>query len=382
MSLTPAVSIYSMQSRKRIKSKTRKVALCLCVPLRHLCETMKINYWKYDLKFRHPFTISKGTKTHQPTFIVELENFGWKGYGEAPAISYYNIPVERMIEDLEKKKTFVEKFAFTDPDRYWHYLHHLFPQNPFLVCALDIASWDLYGKMKRKKLYEFWNGDISKNPRTDYTIGIDNPDRMIAKMKEKPWPIYKVKVGTADDMGVLKSLRENTNAILRVDANAAWDVETALKLIPQLKELGVEFIEQPLAKDDWEGMKTLFKESSLPLFADEACVFENDVEKCNGHFHGINIKLTKCSGVTPALRMIKKARELDMEVMVGCMNESTIGSAAIAHLLPLIDHADMDGPLLLAEDLATGINYDFGKVIYSDEPGLGISYKGLFSHTP
>jgi L-alanine-DL-glutamate epimerase-like enolase superfamily enzyme len=346
---------------------------------------MKVNYWKYDLKFRHPFTISKGTKTHQPTFIVELENlptgrqgFGWKGYGEAPAISYYNIPVDKMIGDLERKKTFVEKFAFTDPDRYWHYLHHLFPQNPFLVCALDMAAWDFYGKMKRKKLYEFWNGDISKNPLTDYTIGIDSIDKMIAKMKEKSWPIYKVKVGTADDIAIVRAMRENTDAILRVDANAAWDLETALKLIPRLKELGVEFIEQPLAKDNWEGMKTLYKESSLPLFADEACVSENDVEKCKDHFHGINIKLTKCSGITPALRMIRKAREINMQVMVGCMNESTIGSAAIAHLLPLIDHVDMDGPLLLEEDIATGIEYDFGKVIYSPEPGLGIHYTGLF----
>jgi len=346
---------------------------------------MKVRYWKYDLKFRHPFTISKGTKTHQPTFIVELENLpagrqgvGWKGYGEAPAISYYNIPVEKMVEDLERKKNLVEKFAFTDPDRYWHYLHHLFPQNPFLVCALDMAAWDFYGKMKRKKLYEFWNGDITKNPLTDYTIGIDSIDRMIVKMKEKPWPIYKVKVGTADDIAIIKAMRENTDASLRVDANAAWDLETALKLIPQLKELGVEFVEQPLAKDNWEGMKTLYKESSLPLFADEACVVESDVEKCKDHFHGINIKLTKCSGITPALRMIKTARELDMQVMVGCMNESTIGSTAIAHLLPLIDYADMDGPLLLAEDVATGLEYDRGKVIYSDDPGLGISYTGLF----
>ena len=340
---------------------------------------VKVNYWKYDLKFRHPFTISKGTKTHQPTFIVELENFGWKGYGEAPAIRYYNIPVEKMIGDLERKKSLVEKFAFTDPDRYWHYLHHLFPQNSFLVCALDMAAWDFYGKMKRKKLYEFWNGDVSKNPPTDYTIGIDNIDKMIAKMKERPWPIYKVKVGTADDIAIVRAMRENTDAVLRVDANAAWDVDTALNLIPQLEELNVEFIEQPLAKDNWEGMKILYKESSLPLFADEACVVEGDVEKCKGHFHGINIKLTKCSGITPALRMIKKARELDLQVMVGCMNESTIGSAAIAHLLPLIDCADMDGPLLLEEDLATGIEYDFGKVIYSNESGLGIDYRGLLS---
>ncbi len=339
---------------------------------------MKVQSWTYNLKFRHPFTISKGTKTHQPTLIVELERFGIKGYGEAPSIAYYNIPVEKMEEDLEAKKTFVEKFAFTEPDRYWHYLHHLFPQNPFLVCALDIAVWDIYGKLKKKKLYELWNGDISKNPLTDYTIGIDSIEKMVAKMKEKPWPIYKIKVGTADDIAIVKALRENTDATLRVDANAAWDVETAIKLIPQLKELGVEFVEQPLAKDDWEGMKILYNESVLPLYADESCVFETDVEKCKDHFHGINIKLTKCSGITPALRMIKKARELELKIMIGCMNESTIGSAAIAHLLPFIDHVDMDGPLLLEEDVATGIEYDFGKIIYPDRPGLGIEYKGLF----
>lgn len=339
---------------------------------------MKVQYWPYNLKFRHPFTISKGTKTHQPTLIVELEHLGIKGYGEAPAIAYYNIPVDKMIADLEAKKIFVEKFAFTDPERYWHYLHHLIPQNSFLVCALDIAAWDLYGKMKKKKLYELWNGDISKNPICDYTIGIDSIEKMLAKMKEKPWPIYKIKVGTADDIAIVKAMRENTDAVLRVDANAAWNAETALKLIPQLKELGVELVEQPLAKEDWEGMKILFKESSLPLYADESCVAEQDVEKCKDHFHGINIKLTKCSGITPARRMINRAKELDLKVMIGCMNESTVGSAAIAHLLPFIDHVDMDGPLLLEEDVATGIGYDFGKISYTDQSGLGINYTGLF----
>ncbi len=339
---------------------------------------MKVNYYPYNLKFRHPFTISKGTKTHQPTLIVELEHFGIKGYGEAPAITYYDITVEKMIEDLERKKTFIEKFAFTDPDRYWHYLHHLLPLDPFLVCALDIAAWDLFGKMQNKRLFELWKGDIANNALTDYTIGIDSIEKMVSKLKEKPWPIYKIKVGTADDIGIVKALRENTDAILRVDANAGWDLDTALKLIPQLKELGVELVEQPLAKDDWEGMKVLYRESSLPLFADEACVWEQDVEKCRDHFHGINIKLTKCSGITPARRMIKKARESNLKIMIGCMNESTIGSAAIAHLLPFIDQVDMDGPLLLEEDVATGIAYDNGKIIYSNQPGLGISYTGLF----
>jgi L-alanine-DL-glutamate epimerase-like enolase superfamily enzyme len=342
---------------------------------------MQVRTFPFQLRFHHPFTISKGTKTHQPTLIVELEQFGIKGYGEAPAISYYNIPVEKMIEDLENKRVFLEKFAYSDPQRYWHYVHHLFPLNSFLVCALDIASWDLYGKMKQKKLYEIWDGNTVNNPLTDYTIGIDSIEKMLEKMKEKPWPIYKIKVGTPNDIAIVKSLRENTDAVLRVDANAAWNLESALLIIPQLKDLGVELVEQPLAKDNWDGMKTLYEKSSLPLYADESCVSEKDVEKCKGHFHGINIKLTKCSGLTPALRMIKKARELELKVMLGCMNESTVGSAAMAHLLPFVDQVDMDGPLLLQEDVATGIQYDFGKIIYGDGPGLGIQYTGLYERT-
>ena len=334
---------------------------------------MKCTYHSFSLPFIHPFTISKGTKTHQPTLVTCLDFNGIKGYGEAPAIAYYHIPVEQMISDLEAKKTLVEKYAFTDPDRYWHYLHHLFPNNSFLVCALDIAAWDIFGQWRQQPLYKLWGADMTKSPVCDYTIGIDTIEKMVAKLKEKPWPIYKIKLGTKEDIKIMQELRRHTDAVFRVDANAGWKLDEALELIPALKDLGVELVEQPLAKDDWDGMKVLYKESVLPLFADEACVAEHDVEKCHGHFHGINIKLTKCSGITPARRMITKARELGMQIMIGCMNESTIGSAAIAHLAPFVDHIDMDGPLLLKEDLATGVTYDNGKVSVSGKNGLGIT---------
>ncbi len=336
---------------------------------------MKVSYNTYDLPFRYPFTISKGTKTHQPTFVVQLEFFGIKGYGEAPAISYYNIPVEKMIADLEQKKTFVEKFSFSDPERYWHYLHHLFPNNSFLVCALDMAGWDLHGKLKRKQLHQLWGLDTATAPLTDYTIGIDTIDTMVKKMKEKPWPVYKIKVGTENDIEMVTALRAGTDAVFRVDANAAWTLEQALQKIPLLEKLGVEFVEQPLAKDNWEDMQVLYQRSSLPLIADESCVKEEDVTKCAGHFHGINIKLTKCSGITPARRMITKAKELGMKVMVGCMNESSVGTAAIAQLAPMLDYVDMDGPMLLAEDIADGVKFDKGKIIYREGAGLGIDIK-------
>lgn len=333
---------------------------------------IKLSYKKINLPFKYPFTISKGTKTHQPSLIVRLEYFGKVGYGEAPAITYYDITVEKMIEDLEAKKQFVEKFSLSDPERYWHYLHHLFPNNPFLVCALDMAAWDIYGKMKKKPLYDLWQLDTSKAPITDYTIGIDTAEMMVKKMTEKPWPLYKIKVGYDGDVEMIETLRKHSNAPFCVDANAAWTLEQAVHKIPLLKNLGVIFVEQPLAKDDWDGMKKLYSTSPLPLFADEACVKESDVEKCANHFHGINIKLTKCSGITPARRMITRARELQLQVMVGCMNESTVGSAAMAHLAPMLDYLDMDGPLLLADDIATGVAYDNGKIIYNANPGLGI----------
>ena len=333
---------------------------------------IKLSYKKINLPFKYPFTISKGTKTHQPSLIVKLEYFGQIGYGEAPAITYYDITVEKMIEDLEAKRLFVEKFSLSDPERYWHYLHHLFPNNPFLVCALDMAAWDIYGKMKRQPLHKLWGLDIANSPITDYTIGIDTKEMMLKKMIEKPWPIYKIKVGFEGDVEMVASLRENTKAVFRVDANAAWTADEAMHKIPQLKELGVAMIEQPLAKDDWDGMKKLFEHSVLPLYADEACVKEEDVLMCHNHFHGINIKLTKCSGITPAKRMISKARELGLLVMLGCMNESSVGTAAMAQLAPLLDHVDMDGPLLLAEDIATGVTFDDGKIIYTNGNGLGI----------
>jgi len=340
----------------------------------YLCanDSMQLRYWPHRLKFRYPFTISKGTKTHQPTLLVSLSMGQWTGFGEAPAIAYYDISVEQMIADLEKKKSSVEKFAFTDPERYWHYLHHLFPHNPFLVCALDMAGWDLYGQLKNCPLRTLFKAPNTEEPHTDYTIGIDTQERMVEKMLATPWPLYKIKVGTPDDLEKIRALRAHTKARLRVDANAGWSLETALQLLPALQELGVELVEQPLAKDDWEGMRVLYQQSPLPLIADESCVGEHDVERCVHFFHGINIKLTKCSGITPARRMIDKAHELNLKIMLGSMNESTVGTAALFHLLPFADFADLDGPLLLEEDLATGLSYNNGKVMGSQLPGLGV----------
>ena len=353
---------------------------------------MELSFWKQSLPFEYPFTISNGrTKTHQNSIMVRLSLGNWDGFGEAPAIAYYNVTVEGMMEQLEKNRKLIEKFALIDPERFWHFLHHLFPNDPFLVCALDMAGWDLWGQMKKQPIHKLWGTEwhtaidefnTSLPPICDYTLGIDPIEKMVEKMEAHPWPIYKVKVGTAYDIEMIKALRQHTQQPIRVDANAGWTTEEALLKIPALASLGVELVEQPLAKDNWEGMEQLKNQATLPLFADESCVMEKDVAICANYFDGINIKLTKCSGLTPALRMIKEARTLNLKVMMGSMNESVIGSAAIAQFLPQLDYVDMDGPLLMTELNGVGLNYSFqsesGKIEPLKHYGLGVQYRTPF----
>jgi L-alanine-DL-glutamate epimerase-like enolase superfamily enzyme len=196
---------------------------------------------------------------------------------------------------------------------------------------------------------------------------------MKQKILETPWPIYKIKLGTDKDVEIVSALRKVTDAIFRIDANCAWTVEETLLNAMQLKDLGVEFIEQPLHADDWEGMKQLKVECALPIIADESCQRFEDVEKCAEGFHGINIKLMKCGGLTPALKMIKKAREHNLKVMAGCMAESTVGISNLVQIAPLLDYIDADGAMLLKNDTANGITLDYGKIVFPNENGSGIS---------
>ena len=222
-------------------------------------------------------------------------------------------------------------------------------------------------------MYEYWDYSIEENPKTNYTIGIDSIEKMVSKLIEKPWPIYKIKLGTPDDIKIITELRKHTDSIFRIDANCAWDVDETIKNSIQLRKLGVEFIEQPLKADNWDGHKEVYLNSKLPIIADESCQIEPDVLKCYNHFHGINVKLVKCGGLTSAKRMLLKAKELKMKTMVGCMTESSVGISAIAHLLPILNYVDMDGALLLKQDIAKGVTIDNGIVSYSLEKGIGAS---------
>lgn len=341
---------------------------------------LQVNAYSVSLPFQYPFTIAKGTKTEQPALLVSLGFGRLQGWGEAPAIRYYDVSVDSMQEALAKVKGVIERYSLTDPQRFWHFLHHLLPGQNFLIAALDMAGWDLFSRLRKQPLHTAL-GLSNRGPMlTDYTIGLDTMERMTAKMAAHPAAVYKLKLAHPNDIDLLRGLRAATTAPFRVDVNEGWNYNDTLRLLPELHALGVTLLEQPLPKDAWKEMEALKAQSPIPLFADEACVAESDISICAAAFHGVNIKLTKCAGITPALRMMREARAHGLQVMLGTMNESSIGTAALVHLAAAADLLDTDGPLLLSGDYADRLLWTEQDglphhVSVGETPGLGVTMR-------
>jgi len=335
---------------------------------------LALHYQADAPEFEFPFTTSKGSKTSQPNLIVSLSLGRLSGWGETTSIGYYNADVEEMIVLLEKNRKVIESYALTTPERFWHFLHHLLPEQNFLIAALDIAAWDLFARMRNTPLYNVLGLQWKNTPPTDYTIGIDAAETIADRLQQKPFPIYKLKVGGEEDLEQLKALRQATDAIIRIDANEAWDWPTAQKILPQLADMNIELIEQPFHREDWEALRKLKEITTIPIIADEACRSIADLTPCLELYDGINIKLSKCGGITPALGMLQQIKKAQKKVMLGGMCEHIIGATAIAQLLPLADYADIDGPLLLKPNNYRGLTYDEqGNIRLPDGPGLGIT---------
>lgn len=333
---------------------------------------MQLLLHEFELPLKYPFTIARGSKSSARSLIVELHEGGLSGYGEAPESDYYGWTIARCRAAIERVRTEVETDSLHDPAALWARLDARLATCRAAQSALDQAAWDLWGKRQGRPLYALWRLDTSNNPPSDYTLGIDEPQVMLTKLREfADWPVFKIKLGTRDDLARLTMLREHSNARFRVDANGGWSAETAAELAEALAGLGVELIEQPLPADQPQAAASLYTRSPLPLVADESCVVEADVERCVGAFHGVNIKLSKCGGLTPARRMLEHARKLGLRTMIGCMTESTVGVSAAAQLLPLVDYADLDGPLLLTADVARGVTFERGTIHYSEVAGAG-----------
>ncbi len=336
---------------------------------------MKIQCQEYQLQLRDPFTISRGTTTVQPTLIVRVDYDGLVGYGEATTSDYYGITLEAMNAALDSVLSRLKDYRLENPADLWRDLDPLLSQNRFAQCALDCAVWDVFAQMHQLPLWKLWGLRADEGyPPTCYTIGLDTPEIMVRKMQAMPnWPVYKIKLDASGGIALVRALRKETAATFRVDANCSWPLERVLDWAGELSELNVELIEQPLVADCYASMRQLKGRSPIPLMADESCQVEADVNRCIESFDAINIKLVKCGGLTPARRMIARAHQNGLKVMVGCMTESSIGIAPGVHLLPLLDFADLDGALLLANDIATGIEWHAGRCELPTKPGLGVT---------
>lgn len=332
---------------------------------------LSISVIPHQLLLKHPFTTSRYTVTAQNTVILAITNGEFTGYGEATVNPYYNSTVKKIENSIEKVKEIIENANGILPDQLWKKVEPKLRDDYFALCAIDCAYWDFYAKCNKQTIRSFWDSGNIISPQSNYTIGIDSIALMKNKILETPWPVYKIKLGTNNDVAIISELRKITNATFRIDANCAWTVKETLDNAIQLKQLGVEFIEQPLKADDWEGMKRLKKESVLPIIADESCQRFEDVEACAKVFHGINIKLMKCGGLTTALKMIEKARQLNIKVMAGCMTESTIGISNLVQIAPLLDYIDADGAMLLKNDIAEGVKLVNGNIVFSSKNGSG-----------
>ncbi len=339
--------------------------------------SMQLLLHPFDLRLRHTFTIAHDSRDVQPTLIAELRtNAGLSGLGEATESPYYGATIDGMTDVLNQVRDLIETSNWQTAEELWELVNPHLSDHPFAQCALDQAAHDLVAQQAGQPLYKHWQLDPNHNPLTNFTIGSDTTEKMVAKMLEMPWPIYKIKLGVKNDdpdadLTLMRELRQHTDAMFRVDANCGWTAEQTIRYAPVLRDLGVEFIEQPLPANDWAGMKQVFEHSVLPVFADESCIVEADVARCAGYFHGVNVKLMKCGGLTPARRMLAEARSLGLQTMVGCMTESSVGIAAIAHLLPLLDFVDMDGALLITNDPANGVTITDGHIHYAHRNGTG-----------
>ena len=329
---------------------------------------MKLHWEPISLELRTTFRVAHGASDVRNNVLVYLDD----GVGEAAAVPYYDETQTGIIEYLKSVPELGDDLFDMDA---------VLAKRPAgsraARSAIDEAVHDLWGRKLGQPLYKLFGLNPNILPLTSFTIGMDEPEAMAEQAKESGYPILKIKLGSDQDEARVKAIRGVTNAKLRVDANAGWSREQALQIIPRLAEYDLEFIEQPLAVDDVEGYFWLKERLNALrvkalIFADETAKTSHDVAKLAGAVDGVVVKTMKSEGIREALRMIHTARAHDMQIMLSCMIESSVGVTAAAHLAPLCDYADLDGPLLIKNDPYRGLKYDGAKMSLPDGAGLGV----------
>ncbi len=325
------------------------------------------------MRLAEPFRISRGTQTQAQNILVTIRDGEYTGIGECAPKSYYGetvgsamAAIETLIPHISTAPLYIE-----DIDRQ---MEQILRFNPSVKAAINTALFDLLGKRLGAPLYTLWGLNPLRAPQTSITIPLNTPAEMARRAAQlQHWPILKIKLGAEDDLEIVKAVRSAApNAQLRVDANAAWNVHQATAMCKKLAEYHIELIEQPIPPGNNAGLRFIREHSAIPIFADESCVTVQDIPALAESVDGINIKLMKCGGLSHALKMIHTARALHMQVMLGCMIESSLAITAMAHAAPLADKIDLDGALLLAEDPFKGCVIQQGTIHMSDTPGLGV----------
>ncbi|MBV9689556.1 MAG: dipeptide epimerase [Ktedonobacteraceae bacterium] len=332
---------------------------------------MHIDAKVLNLKLTTPFRISShGAKYTAPSVIVQITHNEFIGYGEAAP--YYGETAETVLACLALFTSSLGDDPFLIEDILQR-LGKIIEFNPAAKAAVDMALYDLMGKILGVPLYRLLGLNAMRTPCTSFTISLDTPAEMARKaLLAKDYPILKIKVGTDNDIEILKAIREVSSATLRVDANAGWTAKEAIRNINAFEPYNIELVEQPVPSDDLAGLKLVRDNVSLPIFADESCVTLHDVARISDCVDGVNLKLMKSEGISNVLKMIHVARAHHLRVMLGCMIESSLAITAAAHLTPLVDYADLDGNLLIDDDPYEGVKVEQGKLILPQGAGLGV----------
>ena len=335
---------------------------------------MKLSHQTIELKPTHPFVIARGGYAHHRNVIVRItDDDGTEGFGEAAPNRYYGESVATVVAALGQFRPIVERADPMALESIEANLSRVLRGNASAKSAVSSALHDLVGKRLGLPVFRIWGLDAAAAPQSSFTIAIAESHELEQRVIEaREYPILKIKLGTDRDMEIVRIVRNAApEKRLRVDANAAWTAKHAVRMSEFLADQGVEMLEQPVPASDIEGLRFVRKRSKLPIFADESCLVATDIAKLAGAVDGINIKLAKCGSLREALRMVHTARALDMQVMAGCMIETSLGISAIAQIAPLLDFADFDGAALLSSDPFRGASIAGGAIRLSDGPGLG-----------
>lgn len=334
---------------------------------------MKLTFRPFTLEMKHVFTVAVHSRTTTPVMLTEIEFEGIKGYGEASMPPYLGESQQSVAAFLSK----VNLEQFNDPfdlENILAYVDSIDEKNTAAKASVDIALHDLIGKIMKQPWYKIWGYDRNKTPYTSFTIGIDTPEVVRQKTREaEEFKVLKVKLGKETDKEMIETIRSVTNTPIVVDVNQGWkDKHFALDMVNWLNEQNVQFVEQPMPKEQVDDIAWLTQNSPLPIIGDESIQRIGDVVKAYGVYTGINIKLMKCTGMREANKMLNLARSLNMKVMIGCMVETSCAISAAAQLSPMVDWADLDGNLLTSNDPYEGIKIIDGKIILTDYPGIGL----------